>query len=129
MARLGRYMLAGQPVHVACSRYIELNPVRAGMVAHPRDHAWSSYRANAHGAPDPIVTQHPLYAALGRSRVERKDAYRALFANELGAGFIDALRRATNGGWALGERPFQEQVAATGRRRPIQPPLTAVIPL
>jgi putative transposase len=41
-------------------RCIELNPVRARMVAHPRDWRWSSYRAHALGAADPLVSDHPL---------------------------------------------------------------------
>lgn len=48
---------------MACYRYIELNPVRAGMVERPEDYPWSSYRANAQGADDPLVTPQPLYLA------------------------------------------------------------------
>src|SRR5690242_17237231 len=44
-----------------CARYIELNPVRAGMVPHPRDYAWSSFNANAEGSDDPLVEPHFLY--------------------------------------------------------------------
>lgn len=72
----------GTPVHprrylLACMSYIELNPVRAGMVASPGAYRWSSYRANAEGADDPLLTPHPAYVALGRSRAERCAAYRA----------------------------------------------------
>jgi REP-associated tyrosine transposase len=69
-----------RPVHarrylLACMRYIELNPVRAGIVDQPADYRWSSYRANALGHDDPIVTPHPLYYALGRSADLRSRAY------------------------------------------------------
>src|SRR5260221_13749548 len=64
---------------LACCRYIELNPVRAGMVRRPRDYPWSSYRAQALGAADALVAKHPLYRALGRWAAERQAAYRALF--------------------------------------------------
>ena len=69
-----------RPVHakrylLACMRYIELNPVRAHLVARPGDYRWSSYRANALGHDDPIVTPHPLYYALGRSADLRRKAY------------------------------------------------------
>ena len=64
---------------LACMRYIELNPVRAGMVRHPADFRWSSYRANALGEPDPMVTPHAVYCALGRNPEERRAAYRAGF--------------------------------------------------
>jgi REP-associated tyrosine transposase len=73
----------GTPVHprrylLGCMGYIELNPVRAGIVADPRAYRWSSYRANAEGAEDALVTPHPAYFALGRSRAERCAAYRAM---------------------------------------------------
>jgi putative transposase len=69
-----------RPVHarrylLACMRYIELNPVRAHVVARPGDYRWSSFRANALGHDDPIVTPHPLYYALGRSADVRRRAY------------------------------------------------------
>jgi putative transposase len=64
---------------LACMRYIELNPVRAGIVREPGRYAWSSFRANALGAPDPRVTPHPAYYALGRTAEARRAAYRAGF--------------------------------------------------
>ena len=73
------------PVHaraylLACMRYIEENPVTAGLVAHPGAYPWSSYRANALGEDDALLTPHPHYYALGRSPDERRAAYAALFA-------------------------------------------------
>src|SRR6266705_3354319 len=73
----------GSPVHArrylfACMRYIEENPVRAGLAADAGAYRWSSYRANALGEDDELVTPHPLYFALGRSPGERAAAYRAL---------------------------------------------------
>ena len=72
-----------RPVHakrylLACMRYIELNPVRAGIVARAEDYRWSSYCANALGYTDRIVTPHPLYYALGRSPEARRAAYARL---------------------------------------------------
>ena len=64
---------------LACMRYIELNPVRAGIVREPGRYAWSSFRANALGAPDARVTPHPAYYALGRTPEARREAYRAGF--------------------------------------------------
>jgi REP-associated tyrosine transposase len=71
---------------LACMRYIEENPVRAGLVAHPGAYPWSSYRANALGEDDALLTPHPHYCSLGRSHAERCAAYAALFA--LAAGRI-----------------------------------------
>jgi REP-associated tyrosine transposase len=73
----------GTPVHarrylLACMGYIELNPVRAGLVREAAAYPWSSYRANAQGEENPLLTPHPVYFALGRSRAERCAAYRAL---------------------------------------------------
>ena len=64
---------------LASMRYIELNPGRAGIVARPGDFRWSSYRANALGLEDPLVTPHALYCALGRSPELRRAAYRSSF--------------------------------------------------
>lgn len=64
---------------LACMRYIELNPVRAGLVRHPAHYRWSSYRANALGEADALVTPHALYCALGRDGEERRAAYRGGF--------------------------------------------------
>ena len=64
---------------LGCMRYIETNPVRAGLVARPGDYRWSSYGANALGAADPLVTPQAFYYALGRTAAERQSAYRALF--------------------------------------------------
>lgn len=61
-------------------RYIEENPVRAKLARRPEDWPWSSYRANALGEFDALVTPHPLYYALGRSAGERQRAYRRRFA-------------------------------------------------
>ena len=64
---------------VACSRYIELNPVRAGLVSDPGDYRWSSFRANALGETDAVLTPHPLYLGLGATAAARQQAYRSLF--------------------------------------------------
>jgi REP-associated tyrosine transposase len=66
---------------LACMRYIELNPVRGGIVRRPEDFRWSSYRANALGHADPLLTPHGAYCALGRSAESRCAAYQASFAS------------------------------------------------
>jgi putative transposase len=102
---------------LACQRYIELNPVRAEMVTHPAEHRWSSYRANAQGEPDALLSVHPLYAALGIDAVSRQAAYRELFRFELEPGLVDEIRRATNGNFALGNSRFTDEIAAALGRR------------
>ena len=116
----GRYRAApidSEAYFLACCGYIELNPVRAGMVVHPGDYVWSSFRAHAFGAADALVRDHALYRGLGRSAAERRGAYRALFEPPVDAAFLDRLRAATNGGWALGDERFKRNLAtALGRR-------------
>ena len=102
---------------LACQRYIELNPVRAGMVEHPAEYRWSSYRSNAQGEPDSQLKPHSLYLALGKDAASRAAAYRELFRYELEPGLVDEIRRATNGNYALGNAAFAAQVStALGRR-------------
>ncbi|RLJ62655.1 transposase [Sulfurisoma sediminicola] len=114
-----RSCIAGEESYVlGCQRYIELNPVRAGMVEHPAEYPWSSYRANARGEAGRVpLTPHPLYLALGRDDGERRAAYRELFRYELEPGLVDEIRRATNGNFALGSTAFQQQVTAMLGRR------------
>jgi putative transposase len=69
-----------------CYRYIELNPVRAGMVSRPEDYPWSSHVANIGKHPDPMLDPHPLYLELGREVSARQEAYRALFQQETECG-------------------------------------------
>jgi putative transposase len=106
-----------------CYRYIELNPVRAGMVKHPRDYRWSSYPANAEGKPSRLLRPHEEYWALGRQDSERLAAYQALFRSELDPKEVQEIRTAVNGGFALGNARFKAEVAAMLGRR-VEPGLS-----
>jgi putative transposase len=97
---------------LACYRYIELNPVRAGMVARPADYRWSSYRANAHGESNPLLNPHVTYDALGTDASSRQEAYRQMFQVQLEPVLVDQIRRATNGNFALGDPLFVAQIEA-----------------
>ena len=96
---------------LACQRYIELNPVRAGMVKHPADYRWSSYRANAQGEASDLIEAHSLYAALGADPIARQAGYRALFRDDLAPDVVDAIRQATNGNFALGDSRFGDEIS------------------
>jgi len=65
-----------------CMRYIEENPVRAGLALSPGGWPWSSYRCNATGEEDALLAPHPHYYSLGRSPKERRAAYAALFVKK-----------------------------------------------
>lgn len=99
-----------------CHRYIECNPVRAGMVVHPADHPWSSFRANANGEPNPLVTAHPCLVALGGTPDERQTAYRELFRHDLEPSILGEIRSTTNGGFALGSERFRQRIAGELKR-------------
>jgi REP-associated tyrosine transposase len=96
---------------LACYRYIELNPVRAGMVSRPSEYPWSSYAANAMGHASLLIAPHEEYLALGRDPHERQAVYRDLFGSLLGAERVAEIRSATNGGYVLGSPGFKRAVA------------------
>jgi len=102
---------------LACYRYIELNPVRAGMSSHPRDYRWSSYRINAEARPSTLIAPHEEYVALGSNAKRRRAAYRDLFLDRLAPEVLASIRLATNGNVALGSHRFQSEIEnALGRR-------------
>ena len=100
-----------------CHCYIELNPVRANMVSHPRDYRWSSFLANCGLACSRLLTPHGEYLALGRNDSERGAAYRELFRSALDPAQLDEIRSAANGGFALGNDRFKAQIAEMLKRR------------
>jgi putative transposase len=102
---------------LACMRYIELNPVRAGLVQGPEQFPWSSYRHHAGLAADPAITDHALYWSLGNTPFERQAAYMRLFEQGPEAPELDRIRAATHGGWALGEYGFATEIGRKTARR------------
>jgi len=108
---------------LSCLRYIELNPVRAAMVADPAVHRWSSYRYHAFGAPAPRLTAHPVHLALAANDPERQGAYRDLFRHALDRDAIADIRLCRpRSGPALGDSRFHDIVApVVGHRRDPRP--------
>jgi putative transposase len=102
---------------LACMRYIELNPVRAGMAASPSDYRWSSYRIIATGGAHAIITPHPLYLALGQNQEERSHAYRELFRCALEPDQVHNIRATVQTGTPLGNGCFKQQIEQTLNRR------------
>lgn len=100
-----------------CYRYIELNPVRAGMVSHPAEYPWSSYHANALDIINQIVEPHPVYSGLGGDDIARQNAYKQLFESHLNIKEIHAIQEAAQFSMPLGNDRFQAQIeAALGRK-------------
>jgi putative transposase len=101
-----------------CQRYIELNPVRAGMVSDPGDYPWSSYRTNALGQANAILSPHPLYLSLAADDGRRREVYRDLFRSALDDAPLSDLRMALNQDQPLGNSRFYAEIEAmTGQRR------------
>ncbi|PHS11797.1 MAG: transposase [Kangiella sp.] len=99
------------------SRYIELNPVRAGMVEQPAEYPWSSFKRNALGTPITLVTPHEVYERLAKTDKTRQKRYLALFEKELTEYTLEEIRSSVNRAWVLGSKIFKKQVAKeTGRR-------------
>jgi putative transposase len=99
-----------------CHRYIELNPVRARMVADPAEYAWSSFATNAMGDRSTLITPHERYLALGATEDERRAAYRELFAATVCSDELRRIRDAINGGFAVGSDDFIRGIeTAVGR--------------
>ena len=102
---------------LTCYRYIELNPVRAGMVKHPGEYRWSSFQENAFGRVPPLLDSHSAYLALGSERISRQAAYRELFHNHVSNTDINAIRHAMHSSMPLGDRRFKEQIERVLGRR------------
>jgi putative transposase len=102
---------------LACYRYIEMNPVRAGSAAHPAEYRWSSYRANAQGERTDWLVPQSIYCGLGSDAHSRWVAYRELFRFELEPGLVDQIRQATNGNNALGDGRFVAELEQMLGRR------------
>lgn len=103
------------PVHaqdylLKCYRYIELNPVNAGLVKQPEEYYWSSYHSNAWGDVVEWIVPHHEYLQLGTDKEARCIAYRALFAGRIAESDLHAIRRAAHYCHPLGDDRFRLQI-------------------
>jgi putative transposase len=110
LVQADRYLLA-------CMVYIDLNPVRAGLVADAADYPWSSYLHYAGRKADKLVTPHPLYWELGNTPFAREHAYVDLVHAGIGPQQQQALTDATFRGWALGEADYVADLQRRTERR------------
>ena len=111
----GRYkasLVQSEQYLLTCMRYIELNPVRADMVKHPEDYKWTSYRANALGTHDELISQHPEYSRLGLTPKDRQSAYRELFNAHLEPQTLAEIRNGLNGELVTGTGRFKAEIEA-----------------
>lgn len=102
---------------LACQRYIELNPVRAGIVRYPSEYHWSSYHSNALGVSSSFIKPHEIYLSLGKDEERRRFAYLRLFDEALSDEQIDAIRYAANKGFAFGTDEFKSLIESQSGQR------------
>lgn len=101
---------------LTCMRYIELNPVRAGMIDRPADYPWSSYGQNAGGAPSGLLAPHAEYLRLGADSLSRGRAYRALFDECLREDELRQIRECAAKGGVLGREGFARRLEVSLNR-------------
>ena len=102
---------------LACMAYIDLNPVRAGLVSDPKDYPWSSHGHHVGLRPDRLITPHPLYWALGNTPFAREAAYADLVTAGISAEQQHGLTQSALGGWALGDEKFVADLQTRTERR------------
>ncbi len=116
----GRYkstLIEAETYLLACMAYIDLNPVRAGLVGQARDYPWSSHAHYAGLRGDRLVTPHPLYWGLGNTPFAREAAYTRLVQEGLSLSQQQALTESVLKGWALGSPAFVEELQKKTPRR------------
>lgn len=119
----GRYrstLIETERYLLACMVYIDLNPVRAGMVREAKDYPWSSHGHYIGLRTDKILTPHPLFWALGNTPFAREAAYAELVRLGITQEQQDALTRSALSGWALGGEKFVADLQKRTERRVIQ---------
>jgi putative transposase len=102
---------------LACMAYIDLNPVRAGLVAQAADYAWSGYGHYAGLRTDRLITPHPLYWSLGNTPFAREAAYAEMVRAGVSSDQQSALTSSALSGWALGEDKFVADLQKQTERR------------
>lgn len=100
---------------LACLRYIELNPVRAGITRDPGDYHWSSYGTHARGVRARMWSPHELYLGLGSNDRRRQDAWRSLVREGLDVEVLAKVRETARTGQVLGSESFREKVRSLRR--------------
>jgi len=116
----GRYkatLIDSETYLLTCMRYIELNPVRARLVRLPKSYPWSSFKFNALGEANKLITPHDLYNNLGKTLTKCQLAYSHLFKERLSIKTVDDIRDATNKAWPLGSTKFKHKVEKLTKRR------------
>ena len=107
---------------LTCTRYIELNPVRNGLVKNPKNYRWSSYAHNALGKEDEIISVHQEYLKLGNNDKQRAKAYLAMFKQKISNQIVQLITETALKGWVLGDAKFARKIEKLSGRRAFQLP-------
>ncbi len=116
----GRYrstLIQTERYLLACMAYIDLNPVRAGMVAEATDYPWSSHNHYLGKRHDKLITPHALVWGMGNTPFAREVAYAELVHGGLAADQQQALTASALSGWALGDDEFVADLQKQTERR------------
>lgn len=105
------------PYFMQCSQYIEFNPVRTQVAGDALAYPWSSYAHHAGVKPDPVITDHALYWALGNTPFQREAAYKELVERPLTARQLEAIGHALLKGWPLGSDAFKRELQNKAKRQ------------
>lgn len=95
---------------LACSRYIEINPVTANMVTHPSLYQWSSYTCNAEGEANKLISPYETYCRLGLNKLDRQQSYALLFKNDVDSNKNRTIRNAVQFSMPTGDNLFKAQI-------------------
>jgi putative transposase len=117
----GRYkssLIDSEKYLLNCMIYIELNPVRAKMVACPSAYKWSSYHYNRLGKVDSLITPHEVYKNLGSTMAVQQLAYQQLFNSPLSKSLLNEISETANKCWVLGDKTFKESIQQLIKRCP-----------
>jgi putative transposase len=96
---------------LACSRYIELNPVRAKIVEDPRNYPWSSFGFRGEGKSDTLLDEDSVYLGLGKTKRERELNYKKCFLGNIPDEEINVMRTATQKGGIIGTEEFISKIS------------------
>ncbi|MDB5907047.1 MAG: transposase [Massilia sp.] len=110
-------VIEASPHFMQCSQYIESSPVRAQLAGDALAYPWSSYAHHAGVKPDPVITDHALYWALGNTPFQREAAYKELAERPLTAAQLEAIEKAVLKGWPLGSEAFKLDLQNKAKRQ------------
>ncbi|MFZ6847632.1 transposase [Undibacterium sp. RuRC25W] len=110
-------VLEAETYFLPCSVYMETNPVRSGLVPDAAQYPWSSYQHHAGQRLDPLVSDHPIFWALGNTPFQREANYKEMIASSVSSKEIKVLTEATDKGWLLGSAGFKNEMAKLSERR------------